>query len=138
LVKDVLSSGVFAIAAADTRLVDQLIEEIAAIRNQLTEATKVVAGIQGRIVAAEDERSTAERIDQAAEFALRLAATLGSLDSRLEKFGKRISATQIHLEEVESTARRWMVVATVGVALVILLMASGQVALCRLAWKNVR
>ena len=136
LVKEVLTIRDRAGEGALAPSIDQLIEEVASVRAQLAEATQFVANIRERIVAAGEEQSAAERIQQAAQFTVRLATTLGLLDSRLDHFGERLSTIQSDLEQLKLNTRCWLRLATIGVALVILLMAAGQVAMCRLAWNG--
>jgi hypothetical protein len=138
MVKEVLSAGGLTTGPAATPTVDQLLEELASVRAQLAEATHAVANIGERIGADGEEKAVSQRVQQAARVAVRLAATLGLVDSRLEKFGDRISAAQNHLQELKARWQWWRQLASIGAALVILLMAAGQVALCRLAWNGIR
>jgi hypothetical protein len=138
LVNELLSNLPRASEQADVPSLGRLIEEIAAARAQLAEAADVVARIRERIVAVGDEKSRQERIEQAAQLTVRVADTLGSLDSRLEKFGGRVSEVQDRLRELKTRTSWWIRVVTVGVTLLILLMAAGQFALCWLAWNGWR
>jgi len=138
VVSEFLSASGFATEPGKTPSVDRLLEELAAVRAQLTDATGAVAHIHERIAAAGEEQSAGERIQQAAQFTVRLAATLGLLDSRLEQFADRISDAQSQLQQLKSTAQWWLQLTSIGVTLVILLMAAGQVAMCRLAWNGLR
>jgi hypothetical protein len=79
-----------------------------------------------------DEKPPEERIKQAAQLTLRVIASLGSLDSRLEEFAVRLSVAQNQLQGFK-TGIKWRIqVATIGVTLLIVWMAVGQLALCRL------
>ena len=122
----------------DTTSVDGLIEEIASFRSQLAEATECVARIHERTAETSEEKSLEERIEQAVQLALRVAATLGSIDSRLEKFENRLSETQKNLQGLKTKTRRWILVVTIGITLLMVWMAAGQVALCLLAWNGLR
>jgi hypothetical protein len=122
----------------DTTSVDGLIEEIASFRSQLAEATEFVARIHERTAEASEEKSLEERIEQAVQLALRVVATLGSIDSRLEKFENRLSETQKNLQELKTKTHRWILVVTIGITLLMVWMAAGQVALCLLAWNGLR
>jgi len=138
LVQQALSMGSLAGAPMDTTSVDGLIEEIASFRSQLAEATEFVARIHERTAEASEEKSLEERIEQAVQLALRVVATLGSIDSRLEKFENRLSETQKNLHGLNTKTRRWILVVTIGITLFMVWMAAGQVALCRLAWNSLR
>ncbi len=138
LVEGVFSIANSRIAAADTISVDDLIAQIGSLRAQLADARDAVAKLHQRIVEVGDENPTEGRIQQAAQLALRVVATVGSLDSRFQKLDDHISAVQGGLGELKTRARRWILAATIGVALLILWMAAGQVALCRLAWNGWR
>jgi len=138
IVSEVLSVSGFTNEPGETPSIDQLIEELASVRAQLAEATQFVANIRARIVAAGEEQSAPDRIQQAAQFSVRLAATLGLLDTRLEQFDGRISASQSQLQHLKSRTQWWLRLASIGLTFLILLMASGQVAMCRLAWNGLR
>jgi hypothetical protein len=138
LVQQALSMGSLAGAPMDTTSVDGLIEEIASFRSQLAEATEFVARIHERTAEASEEKSLEERIEQAVQLALRVVATLGSIDSRLEKFENRLSETQKNLQGLKTKTRRWILVVTIGITLLMVWMAAGQVALCLLAWNGLR
>jgi hypothetical protein len=137
LVNEVLSNR-YSSEQADAPSLDQLLVEIASVRAQLAEAMNVVAGIRERIATAADEPTPRERIQQAAQFTLRLAATLGSVDSRLDKFAMRCSETQNRLQALKAQTTWWIRIASIGVTLLSMLLAAGQVALCRLSWSRFR
>ena len=138
LVQQALSMGSLAGAPMDTTSVDGLIEEIASIRSQLAEATELVARIHERTAEASEEKSLEERIEQVVQLAFRVVATLGSIDSRLEKFENRLSETQKNLQGLKTKTCRWILVVTIGITLLMVWMAAGQVALCLLAWNGLR
>jgi len=136
LIQGMLSIGTPASAAADTTLVDQLIEETASLRTQLAAAMEIVAGLHERFANAGEENLSESQIEQIVPLALRAVATLGSMDSRLEKLSSRISARQNQIQELKSKTLRSILFVTIGVTLLLLWMAAGQVALCWLAWKR--
>jgi hypothetical protein len=136
LIQGMLSIGTSTSVAADTTLVDQLIEETASLRTQLAAAMEIVAGVHERLANASEENQSESPIEQTVPLALRAVATLGSMDRRLEKLAERISARQNQIQELKiATLRRILLVTTV-VTLLFLWMAAGQVALCWLAWKG--
>ena len=136
LVQELLSIGAPISEPNDTTLIDQIKEELASLRAQLAEATEFTAGIHERITGASEEKSPDARIEQAAQFALRVVATLGSVGPRLERFADRFSSAQSQLQGLNARIQRWRLLVTAGVAVLILWMAAGQIALCRLAWNG--
>jgi uncharacterized protein (TIGR03067 family) len=73
-----------------------------------------------------------------AQLAVRVAATLGLIDSRLKKLENGLLETQGNFQGLETRALRWILVATVGITLLAIWMAGGQAALCLLAWTGLR
>jgi hypothetical protein len=134
LVDHAFSLGAATDAPRDATSTGGLHGDIAAVRRRLDDAADDVARIRARIDALSDEESSAERIEQAAQIAVRLVASLDWMDFRLEKTAENLRATQTRLHEYTSRAQRWMSLATLGLSCVALLMALGQLALCRLAW----
>jgi flagellin-like hook-associated protein FlgL len=134
LVQHALSIGRQSGAPVETPSVDALLEEIESLRQQLTEATELVARIHQRTTDSQDEKTPGERIEQAVQLTLRVVATLGSLDARLETFEKRLSQARDNLQGVESKTHRRLRVVTVCVILLLAWMAAGQMALFRLGW----
>ena len=138
LVQQALSIGSAAGAPMDTAPVDGLIEEIASLRMQLAEAAELVARIHQRTAEASEDKSLEERIEQAVQLALRVVATLSSIDSRLEKLENRLAGTQRSLQGLKTRTTRWILVVTIGITLLMVWMAAGQVALCFLARNGLR
>ena len=133
LVQDMLSINASTSAPSDSTLVDRLMEELASLRVQLAEATGFVARVQDRLADTDNERPTEERFGQAAPIALRVVAALASLEPRLTKVTDNISAAQSKVQNLKAKTQSWILVITIGVTLLILLMAAGQIALCYLA-----
>jgi len=117
---------------------ERLIEEIRSLRAQLAEATASVARIHERTTGAGEEKSLGEKIEQAAHFAVRVAATLGLIDSSLNKLENGLREVRKDLQRFKSRTLRWMLKATLAVTLIAVWMAAGQVALCLLAWTGLR
>lgn len=138
LVQRALSMGSSTGAPIDTTSVDRLIEEITSLRVQLAEATVVIGRIHERTTGVSEQKSLKEKIEQAAQLALRVVATLGLLDSRLKKLENGLSETQGNLQELGVRALRWILVVTVGITLLAVWMAAGQIALSLLAWNGLR
>jgi hypothetical protein len=70
--------------------------------------------------------------------ALRAAATLGVIDSGLDKLEDRLSKTQDDLKGLGARTLRWILIATIVVASLTVWMAAGQAALCLLGWRGLR
>ena len=98
------------------------------------QVTGFVARLQDWSADTNNERLTEERFGQAAPLALRVVAALASLEPRLTKVTDNISAAQSKVQNLKAKTQSWILVITIGVTLLILLMAAGQIALCRLAW----
>jgi hypothetical protein len=134
LVQGVLSIRVSTSESSDENAIDPLIEEIASWRTTLGTAKETVASIQSRLVDMSDGKSPGERIGQAVQLTVRVVATLSSISSRIERFADRVMSAQVRLQELRKRTHRWILIVSSGLTLVILLMATGQIALCRLAW----
>ena len=137
-IQEVLSISASINAPNITTFVEGLTNEIASLRGQLAEVRETATRIQERVAQASDEQSADERTGQLLQLTLRVVATLGSIDSRLEKTADRVSVAQSHLQELRSEMQWWIRAGTIGVTLLSLLMAAGQVALCRWAWTGFR
>jgi flagellin-like hook-associated protein FlgL len=125
-------------AQIDTGIIDAVIEEIASIRSQLAEATEFVENLHERTAAMGEDNPPEERIEQAVQLALRVIATLGSIDSRIERFENRLLQTQKNLQVLQIRSIKWIQVVTIAITTLIIWMAVGQVALSCLAWNHLR
>ena len=125
-------------APSDATVGDGLTEEIASLRRQIAQATEFVENIRRRTTEANEEKTRKERIEQAVQLALRVVATLGSIDARLKAFEGRISQTRVNSQRRQTTIRRWILGVTLGIVLLFVWMAAGQAALCTCGWKGVR
>lgn len=136
VVRQALELGNSTGAPVETDPADQLLEELASLRTQLAEATESVQRIAARASEAGEEKSLREGIDDGVRLALRVIATLGSIDSRLDDFTGRLSQTQAKAEELKTRTQRWIRIATIGMTLLIAWMAVGQVSLCLHGWRQ--
>ncbi len=125
-------------AQIDTGIIDRVIDEIASLRVQLTEATDFVEKIQEQTTATLRDETLEERIPRAVQLTVRVIATLSSVDSRLEKFATRLLETQKNLQVLKIKTIRWIWVVTITVAILVAWMAAGQFALSWLVWKSLR
>jgi hypothetical protein len=138
IVQQALKLGSSSGAPVKTGSVDRLLEAVSSVQVQLTQAMEAVEGIQERTSEAGDEKSLRDRVDQAVQVALKLIATLGSIESRLDGISDRLSETKFKIQDLEAKTHRWILIATVGVGLLIMWMGSGQVFMCLHGWKSLR
>jgi flagellin-like hook-associated protein FlgL len=136
MLQQVFALGASAGAAMDTRPADRLLEEIGSLRGQLDRAGETVEKIRSR--AAGDEKMPRGRIEQAVQLALRLVATLGSIDERLAKLETRLSEIQEEVRGWEAATLRWIFFVTAAFLLLTAWMAAGQCALFLYGWRGVR
>jgi chromosome segregation ATPase len=137
-IQDLLSVNAATTASSETTIVGKLTADITAVRAQLGDVIGLVGSLRDRIADATDEKSAKERIEQAIQLTLRVPEILGSINSSLDTFLDRLSATQSQLQDLETRTRRWILAIAIGVTLLTLLMAAGQVALCWLSWRRLQ
>jgi hypothetical protein len=122
----------------DTEKFDGIIDGIASLRNQLTEATKFVEKLQQQTGEMSEEDPRGERIERAVQLTAGVIATLSSIDSRIEKFNTRLLESQKNLQALKIKTIKWIWVVTISITMLIIWMAAGQVALSCLAWRKLR
>jgi flagellin-like hook-associated protein FlgL len=137
-VRRALEMGSSLDAPVDTDLVDPLIEKLAKLRSQLSQATETVDGIHERVAENSEGEPRQERIDQAIQLALRALATLGQIDSRLGESSDRLSDTQTKGQQLKSRTDAYILAARIAAVLLLAWMAIGQVSLCRSGWNAYR
>ena len=123
-------------APVDAALVDPLLERLGALRRQLKQSTETIDGIREHLATTAEGKSLEERINQIAQLALRLVATLGEIDSRLGQFADRLADTQTKGQHLKKKTHFYIVTAEICAVLLIAWMAAGQVSLCRHGWRN--
>ena len=101
----------------------------------MAQATKLVERIGDVAVEAREEKTPDKRMRRAAEAALQLLATLGSIDERLEKLDGRVSEIQEQVLDWKATTHRWILIATICISLLFVWMAAGQSFLSLHGWK---
>ena len=138
ILQKALSLGSACGVPLDSETVDALPQELAALRRRLSEATEFVAGIKQRTTEPHAAESLQEPIQKALELSLRVAATLGSVDARLQEFEQELAATRTTLRDARTRTLGWILVATTGITLLSLWMAAGQAALFCVAQRRVR
>lgn len=138
LVQEAMSIGDTPGSPVDTTPVDELIDDIASLRTGVAEATELVAGIHARVDEASGGKPIGEQLEELVQLALRVAATLGALGSRLEEFDEKFPELLQSVAELESRVLRWITGVKIGIAFLFAWMGAGQFALCRLAWAGLR
>jgi hypothetical protein len=138
LVQQTLELGRSPGAPVESQLADRLLEELVSLRVQLTQAVDSVERIRRQTAEVGERGALKEGVDQAVRLTLRVIATLGSVDSRLGAFGNRLSETQTKAEKLKAKTLRWLRIAAVGVTLLMLWMAAGQISLCIHGWRSLR
>jgi hypothetical protein len=138
LVREVTTIDASTESAGSATSLAALVEEMASLRGRVAEATATVAAIRDRVSEGVDERQRDERRKQAIELALRVTATLGAVDDRLQTLTNGLSAVQLELQRWSRSVQRWILLATIGATALIGWMAVGQMALCLVAWNGRR
>ena len=125
-------------AQADANGLAWLIDEIANLRTKLADATETVGRIRESLAGEEGEKPLGPRIEQGVKLAVRVAATVGTIDSRLGKLIDRLSLTQQNLQHSNAAALRRIRLATIAVTLFILWLGAGQIALTLYGYRSLR
>jgi hypothetical protein len=133
LVREALASDTVASPPAKTEVLDRLIEDLASLRAQLTEAAEIVDKVHERLTGPISE-SLEARIEQGRLFTRRVAAKLSSINARVGMVEERLSAAHTQVRDLGARAQRWILVAEIAVTVFLLWMAAGQLAFCLLAW----
>ena len=122
-------------APVDASMVDPLLERFDVLQRQLKQATETIDAIGEQLGKTADAKALDERIDQVAQFSLRVAVTLGQTDSHLADFAGRIADLQSKAERSENKTRLYIVTAQMCAFLLIAWIVAGQISLCRNGWK---
>ena len=120
--------------SADGANVDALLERLDVVRSQLKQSTETVGAIRERLARTSEGMTREERIRQVAQLALRLLATLGEIDSRLEQFADGLEERQTRVQQLKRQTHTYIVAAQISAGLLIAWMAAGQVCLWRYGW----
>jgi hypothetical protein len=138
LIEQGLSIAASAGAVTDTARIDALIEDLKDLRAKIAEVEEAAARIRDWTAQKSEPESAGRRIDQVVELAVRVAATLGTFDSRLDKFDDRLARAKEELQESKAKTLRRIHIATAAVMLLVLWLAAGQIALTYVGWRGVR
>jgi len=125
-------------AQVQTEPTDHLLEELTSLRNQLTRAGEQVESMRDRSTEATEQNLPGEGLNRVAQSALRVIATLGSIDSRLENVRERLTEIQHLAQNAKTKLLCWVRTAAIGITLLIGWMAVGQASLCHIGWQGFR
>jgi hypothetical protein len=123
-------------ARVDTSMVDTLLERLAALQRQLKQSTETIDAIHEQLAKTADGKALDERINQVAQLALRVVATLGQTDSRLGEFSDRLADTQGKGERLKNKTDLYITIAQISAFLLVAWMTAGQISLYRSGWKT--
>jgi chromosome segregation ATPase len=113
-----------------TEPADRLLEELTSLRNQLTKANETVERLRERYSKAGQEELPDESLHDVTQLIVRVIATLGSIDSRLDSVGERLTEIQHQIRIAERKSLRWLRATAIGITVLVGWMAVGQIALC--------
>ena len=131
-----LSTQVLAIVQAEglsseqTQSLDQIATEVTALRREFERIRQFV----GR-VADPDSSLVAELEEELAELKpwqilVRVVATLGDIESRIQVLDSRVGELHGELREIKQSVQSWVFVTALSCSFLLLWMAAGQAALC--------
>lgn len=115
----------------DSASVASLLDVLEALQGELQQAATAVDGFRVRIESGRDGQTETEPLRQAAQIVLRLAATLGKLDARLDASADRFAEARIEMQRLETAIRARILALELGALLLAAWMAAGQFSLCR-------
>jgi hypothetical protein len=137
LVQQGLSIAASSGASADPATIDGLIEDLKGLRAKIAEVEETSARIRDWADEKEDAKPVARRIEQVVELTVRVAATLGTFDSRLDKLTDRLSRAKEKLQESKEQTIQRIRLATIAVVVLILWLGIGQVALAYVGCRGI-
>lgn len=120
----------------DGSLVASLTDRIATLRAELQEATDTINGISEGVAELAEGDIALERKQQVVQLALRVALSLGEIDSRINSAASALSDTQATAKKVRAKMHSQILFGKTVFLLLIAWMAAGQVALLRQGMKN--
>ena len=115
----------------DAAWLEPLLKAIADVQAELGRASEAAGNLSEHLGAGRDDATLGERAERVANVLARLLATFGNVDSRLEAFQDRLTASQANIKQVSSQTHFRMVAVAVVATLFLLWMAAGQVCLWR-------
>jgi hypothetical protein len=137
-VHDALQLGNSIGAPVDPSTIEPLIGKLADLQSQLTQVSELVDGVRERAAAVESGETRDERIEQAADLALRAVVTFGKVDERLGETADLLVETQKKAQRLSSKTNAYIRAARALIMLLIAWMAAGQFSLGWSGWRAYR
>jgi hypothetical protein len=117
---------------------DRLLKEVGSLRNRLADALEPVENIRQRATEVRDEGLPLQRLEPIMDLALRVIATLSSVDAQIETFQGQLLEMQTKAQDAKAVALRSIRIAAIVTSLLFGWMAAGQYSLCYLGWRGLR
>ena len=130
VVQQALAIGTAAGASVDAAPVDELGNQIRSFRGQLDEAGQLVEQIREQTNLASEDQP----LQRALQLTVRLAATVGSIDSHLAEFQSQLADTQQNIQGLARRTMRSILFAVLAATFLLVWMAAGQLALFVFGW----
>ncbi|EAQ81707.1 hypothetical protein [Blastopirellula marina] len=121
-----------------TDSVHNLVEEVAEIQKQLRQGIEIANNISQRAAEVGEGKLTADKSDQIAKLVLRVVATLGIIDSRIQAVETHLAKVESMLKDLKQQVIRWVNLAAIGATTIFAWMAAGQCGLCFLGISGLR
>jgi chromosome segregation ATPase len=115
-----------------------LSESITELEEHLSHAIETTESLRQFSGADGNDESIASRIERLATITARLAATFVTIDSRLDAFRGRLVDAEHAVHELNAKLRTRVILVAIGVTLLLLWMAAGQVCLARIGCRRSR
>ncbi|PQO44346.1 hypothetical protein [Blastopirellula marina] len=122
----------------DVAPAQELLSEIETIQTQLQDGLGVARNISERVAAAGEEKPDVQLGEQIAKLALRVTATLGLIDARIDAADELLEKLKAGLEQEKRKIIGWIHLAAFGLTFFFFWLGAGQGALCYLGWCGVR
>lgn len=137
----VASQGLNLVQASQTKTrflqLSQLQSQITKLREELSEAIQSVENIQDW-AAGEEMGEQDSRLKQILTLAVRVLATLATIDTGLERLTEQLSELQTEVRQVKDSALWGLRMLAIVLTLIAIWMLAGQLALRSVAWKRLR
>ncbi|MCC9607821.1 hypothetical protein LOC68_03170 [Blastopirellula sp. JC732] len=120
----------------DVEPAQKLMTEIDGIQTQLDEGLEIARNISQRVAELGDEKLETNATEQIAKLALRVTATLGLIDGRIEQIKGALQKLEVALYHYEKEVLMWVNLTAWGLTFLFVWLGAGQGALCYLGWRG--
>jgi hypothetical protein len=121
---------------ADGTLVDAAADLMAELNERLDKAIETIESVRQRAASLVGEGPRQERIASLMTLIAVADALIAQIEERLGRAAERLEERRARVEQARVRTRRWIVIATAGVAVVFSWMAAGQAALGAYGWRR--